>query len=168
MKKFLVATILFTSSLASAAAKEEASRTPYGMAGCGLGALVIDRNEMLPQVGAWFLNSIYGNQTFGITSGTSNCVESRTQTAAMEQEVFIAANLSSLTKEAAQGKGQLIDGLAEVFGCYGEQERVRLGEISQENHSQIFAVMETPSVVQNYLTTIQQDPMLAKSCHKAS
>ncbi len=167
MKKLLFVSALLSSSVVVAAGKAK-STTPYGMAGCGLGALLIDKNEMLPQVGAWFLNSIYGNQTFGITSGTSNCVESRTETAAMEQEVFVAANLSSLSKEAAQGKGQLIDGLAEVFGCYGEAERVRLGEISQQYHGQIFAALEPASVVQNYLSNIQQDTLLGKACHKAS
>src|SRR4051794_6265352 len=55
----------------------EVVKAPWGMAGCGLGALVIDRNETLPQLAAYVLNYlVYSNNTFGMTSGTSNCVES--------------------------------------------------------------------------------------------
>ncbi len=149
-------------------ASAPASGVKYGMAGCGLGALVIDRDELLPQLGATFLNGIYSNQTYGITSGTSNCVESRSEVAAMEQEVYFTANLSSISKEAAQGSGEHIEALAEVFGCRGETDTQRLGQLSQKNYSEIFAKPEPEMVLQRYLTVVNTDPQLAKSCTKAS
>lgn len=145
-----------------------ASGGKYGMAGCGLGALVVDRDELLPQLGASFLNGIYSNQTYGMTSGTSNCVENRSEVAAMEQEVYFTANLNSISKEAAQGSGEHIQALAEVFGCRGESDTQRLGQLSQNHYSEIFAKAEPEFVLQRYLTVVNADPQLAKSCTKAS
>ncbi|MDQ3231334.1 MAG: DUF3015 domain-containing protein [Pseudobdellovibrionaceae bacterium] len=140
----------------------------YGMAGCGLGALVVDRDELLPQVGAWFLNGIYSNQTYGMTSGTSNCVENRSDMAAMEQEVYFTANLNSISREAAQGSGEHIEALAEVFGCRQEADKARLGQLSQNHYAELFAQPEPELVLQRYLTVVNADPQLAKSCTKAS
>ncbi|WP_141736140.1 DUF3015 family protein [Oligoflexus tunisiensis] len=163
MKHILVGSclVLFATGLMAA---EKGPK--YGMAGCGLGALVIDRNELLPQVGAWFLNGIASNQTYGMTSGTSNCVQGRSDVAAMEQEVYMTANLSSLSKEAAQGSGEHLNALAEVLGCQ-EEDKVRLGELSQNHYSELFANQEPEAVLQRYLTVVNADPQLAKSCTKA-
>ena len=46
----------------------------YGMAGCGLGSVVISDDGFL-QVFAATTNGTSYSQSFGITSGTSNCVE---------------------------------------------------------------------------------------------
>lgn len=152
----------------SMAAKSAPTGGKYGMGGCGLGALVIDRDELLPQLGATFLNGIYSNQTYGMTSGTSNCVENRSDVAAMEQEVYFTANLTSISKEAAQGSGEHIAALAEVFGCRGEADLVRLGQLSQNHYTELFAKPEPELVLQRYLMVVNADPQLAKSCTKVS
>lgn len=139
----------------------------YGMAGCGLGASIIKSPGKGAQIGALFLNyAISSNQTSAISSGTSNCVEMRTETAAQEQAVYLSANLSSLSREAAQGQGEHLEGLAEVFGCYGAQERRRLELISQEKHHEIYANLDAEAVLQNYLALMQADPVLANECSK--
>ncbi len=137
----------------------------YGMAGCGLGSIVIKNPSKGPQIGAFFLNAI-GFQTSALTSGTSNCVESRTETAAQEQSVYVIANLSSLSREAAQGGGEHLDGLAEVFGCHGASDRQRLAQLSQEKFDLIFSAPEADGVLDNYLSAIQMDPLLASECTK--
>lgn len=152
----------------AAVAEPMTEESTYGMAGCGLGSVVISKNEAFPQFFAAILNGFSGNQTSGITSGTSNCVESRTQVAAMEQEVFMRANLSSLSREAAQGSGEHIGALAEVFGCREEGSSERLGQISQDRYAQIFTRFEPETVLNNYLTVIQADPILGKTCSKTS
>ena len=161
-------TLLIFVSLTLGASQGLFARANYGMAGCGLGALVIDRNEQLPQIGAWFLNGIYGNQTFGITSGTSNCVEGRTKIVAMEQEVFVAANLTTLKKQASQGEGEHLDGLAEVFGCSGDKEKVRLLQMCKQEYRKIFTSKEPETVLHNILSVIQNDSTLQKNCTLAS
>ena len=46
---------------------------PYGMAGCGLGSMLFGDGGL--QTSAATTNGIVANQSFGITSGTSNCVD---------------------------------------------------------------------------------------------
>ncbi len=172
MKNILIGScvLLFAGALAA----KEKRKAPtvrggaYGMAGCGLGALVVDRDELMPQVGAWFLNSIYSHQTYAISSGTSNCVEGRSEVTAMEQEVYFAANLNSITKEAAQGSGEHLDGIARVFGCEQDEDKTRLNELGQSHYAQIFSEGAPDAVLQSYLSVVNADPQLAKSCGKAS
>ena len=144
-----------------------ATAAPYGMAGCGLGSLLIKNNSKAPQIGAFFLNAT-GYQTSAISTGSSNCVNTRTEVAAMEQQVFVAANLTSLSKEAAQGNGDHLNGLAEVLGCEGDEERLRLGQMSQAKYEQLFATQEPDAVLNSYLSAIQADTYLAEQCTKAS
>ena len=65
---FAVVGVLFTASAA------RAQQGGYGMAGCGLGSLLFGNdNTTLMQILAATTNGLFGSQTFGITSGTSNC-----------------------------------------------------------------------------------------------
>src|SRR6266545_2071443 len=45
----------------------------YGLAGCGLGSMLIGSKPGIVQIFAATTNGSFGTQTFGITSGTSNC-----------------------------------------------------------------------------------------------
>lgn len=141
------------------------SKAPYGMAGCGLGSILISSNTTGPQILAVTLNAT-GYQTSGMTTGTSNCVESRTETAAMEQSVYVTANLSSLSRDAASGNGDVLSGLAEVLGCYSDEDRARLGDIGREKYNVIFASNNPENVLEQYLQAINQDPILAQNCTK--
>ena len=134
---------------------------PYGMGGCGFASLFIKEKDMLPQIGASVVNDFFGStQSFAITSGTSNCVASRSDLAAREQEVFITVNLSSLSKEAAQGAGEHISALAEVFGCPNED----FVKLSQSHYGKIYGTNEPSAVLQNYLREVNSDQNLAKRC----
>ena len=52
---------------------DEMSGQGYGMAGCGLGSILFGAKPGKIQILSGTTNGIYGNQTFGISSGTSNC-----------------------------------------------------------------------------------------------
>src|SRR5262245_21507042 len=58
----------------------------YGMSGCGLGSILFgtDQNKVM-QILAATSNGCFGSQTFGITSGTSNCVSGGVVKAEKEQ-----------------------------------------------------------------------------------
>lgn len=139
----------------------------YGMAGCGLGSLVIGSKGKFPQIGAAFLNAS-GSQLFGITSGTSNCSEAKADVALRERKIFVASNLSTLSKEAAQGGGPHMAGLAEVLGCSSEEHGLRLGQLSQEKYDEIFAEQEPDEVLAQYEAAIEADPELSAHCLAAS
>lgn len=76
----------------------------YGPAGCGLGSMVIGSKPGMEQVFAATTNGTSGSQTFGITSGTSNCGDHGLVNLSKEREVFAQENYTSLVKEMAQGK----------------------------------------------------------------
>ena len=67
--------------LAAAAAHADAdvtvsgTKSTYGTAGCGLGSMIFGDQKGAIQILAATTNSIFGTQTFGITTGTSNCGE---------------------------------------------------------------------------------------------
>lgn len=172
-----LASLLFIGDAAEAAPKKKrrvsskaamSDGAPYGMAGCGVGSLIISYNGKGAQIGAFFLNGLSSLQSSALSSGLSNCVESRTSVAAMEQSVYMSANFNSLSKEAAQGGGEHLNGLAEVLGCRGDAERLRLGYMSQERYDEIFSTQEPDGVLDNYISAIQSDPLLAEQCVKAS
>jgi hypothetical protein len=106
----------------------------YGMAGCGLGSMVFKENNMM-QIFAATTNGTSANQTFGITSGTSNCKPASAMAIINEQEVFMKNNLGSLSKEMAQGEGETLSAFATSLGC---ESTAIAAEVLQDNYSVIF------------------------------
>lgn len=94
----------------------------YGVAGCGLGSIVFGEKGGMIQVVAATLNST-GGQTFGITTGTSNCGESGKSARANQ---FIEVNKVSLENDLARGAGESIVALSEVMGCRNADFTVQL------------------------------------------
>lgn len=121
------------------AASENASysKGSYGMAGCGLGSLII-KNDNIIQVLAATTNGSSYSQTFGITTGTSNCKPS-SKLASIEQKVFVEANYAQLSREAAQGEGEHLKALAELLGC----DHAEFAKFSKANRDEVFAQPET-------------------------
>lgn len=110
MKKILVGTLfagLISSNLMAGANTQT---------GCGLGSTVIQHPDsaILYALQAT-TNGTSANQTFGITSGTSNC--QRANLVMNERvEEFVASNMDSLHREISMGKGENLDTLAELLG----------------------------------------------------
>lgn len=159
MNKIFVSALAVLSFTTVAVAKDKiitstastGSGAPYGMGGCGVGSLVIDKNEKWAQVGASLINDYFG-QIFSITSGISNCVEGGKETAMMEQEVFMTANFTSLSKEAAQGGGSHVAALAEVLGC---EKADAFAKMSQERYDALFNSTEPKAVLSNFLREVK-------------
>lgn len=127
MKTMIIALISMMTSMAFAKA--------YGDAGCGLGSQVFqNNNETISQVLAATTNGTSGNQTFGITSGTSNCTEGGHVRSAMQVPMFIEVNKLTLAKESARGQGETVAGLAQLMGCDAQS----LGHAMQANYKQLF------------------------------
>ena len=162
-KSLLVAMGLLLAVSFSNVAKAE--DRPYGMAGCGLWTYVIKDKSMGAQLGIFALRYFILNvQTFAITSGTSNCVNNASSTASTEREVYVAANLTELSKEAAQGGGTHISGLAQLLGC---EDQDSFAKMSQAKYSRIFDSSDPEVVLDKYLNEVKSHEVLAKSCTRA-
>jgi hypothetical protein len=121
-----------------AAEMKSYSRGAYGMAGCGLGSMVI-KDDSIMQIFAVTTNGTSANQTFGITTGTSNCKPGSKKMASIEQKVFVEANFAELSREAAQGDGEHLRAFAELLGCDHDE----FLKFSKANREVIFAQPET-------------------------
>ncbi len=144
---------------------EEVYQAAYGMAGCGLGSILIKEDTMLMQIFAATLNAT-GYQTSGISSGTSNCtVGGSSDARLLEQEIYVQANLNSLIKEAAQGEGRFLRGFAEVLGCTNQFDT--FATIGQEQYSTIFTSSDSKIVLENYRGIVLSNELLNNSCSRA-
>jgi hypothetical protein len=139
---------LATSGLGLASALLALSATsnaaPYGTAGCGLGSVFFGSNQG-SQIFAATTNGSSGNQTFGISSGTSNCVPGSKAEAFNKQRDFVDTNLASLASEMAQGSGETLAAYTQTLGC-----EVNIGVVNkalQAGHAKIFSETSAQGVV---------------------
>lgn len=138
----------------------------YGQAGCGLGSMIVGSKPGMQQVFAATTNGTFGSQTFGITSGTSNCGDHGLVNLSKEREVFAQENYTSLVKEMAQGKGENLYTLASLYQCPAAKHQ-EFGAMVQEKFDSLVASDQTTSTellsqLENQLTG---HPTLASSCN---
>jgi hypothetical protein len=87
----------------------------YGVAGCGLGSILFGAQPGPIQIFAATTNGLFGTQTFGISSGTSNCAN--TTGGAIAAKAFIETNREAFAKDVSRGSGETIANLATLSGC---------------------------------------------------
>lgn len=145
-------TVLAGSLLASPAMASQ-----IGPAGCGLGNQVFKKDN---QVLAATTNGTSGNQTFGITSGTSGCTDSA---ATAQMTIFVESNKIALSKEAARGQGETIEALAGLMGC-GDSKSV--GQELKAKYAEIFGATadDSGAVVRSIQNAVRGNQQLASSC----
>ena len=138
----------------------------YGAAGCGLGSMIMGSDSGFSQVFASTTNGTSGSQTFGITSGTSNCGDHGLVRLDKEREVFAQENYTTLVKEMAQGKGENLYTLARLYQCPTESHQ-QFGAMVQEKFNHLVTTDQTTSAellreLENQLT---RHSKLAKACN---
>ena len=138
----------------------------YGTAGCGLGSIVIGSERGPEQIFAIITNGTSGSQTFGMTSGTSNCGDHGLLNLSKEREVFASENYTSLVKEMAQGKGEHLNILASMYQCPTAQYQ-EFGAMTQKKFNDIVpGAQTTPDALLSQLETmLSQHHSLSKACH---
>ena len=132
----------------------------YGAAGCGLGSMVLGQNNGFAQVFAATTNGTFASQTFGITSGTSNCGGGGSSPTSLQ---YIEANKVSLASEASQGNGETVKGLAELMGCSNSK---LFGATLQKNYNQIFPTQDIAAnnINASIYNVIKADSKLKDTC----
>ncbi|HEY8271369.1 MAG TPA: DUF3015 family protein [Pseudobdellovibrionaceae bacterium] len=133
MKSFIVAlaTLGYVISANAASADSLKGTGVYGDAGCGLGSMVFGNKEGIVQVVAATLNGT-GMQTFGITSGTSNCGPGLFSSA--EINSFMQSNAVALENDIARGQGETLSTLNNMLGCSSQ-----FGDTLQKNYKNIYS-----------------------------
>lgn len=86
--------------------------------GCGLGSMAWrGQSGIIPQVAAVTTNGIFGNQTFGITFGTSGCDPNGRVTGGTQKMIlaFVENNMEQFALDAASGEGETLTTLAGIL-----------------------------------------------------
>lgn len=117
----------------------------HPMAGCGLGYVLFgnEKSDQVSQILGATTNGTSGNQTFGITSGTSGCTKDGAVKFVKEAEVYAEINLKDISRDMASGRGEFLDGLATLVGV---SDKAAFGAFVQENYSSLFPSVNTSSV----------------------
>ena len=135
MKKVLLGLALSIAVTGSALAGQAATNT-----GCGLGTVLWENkadNSILFQALQATTNGTSGNQTFGISSGTSNCQQPSKIAQNEKLNLFVQANMDNLAQDIAMGKGESLDTFAELLGISADQSAAFNAKL-QANFGKIF------------------------------
>jgi len=150
MKRILVVAFAFCLILAGTAIAQELKDN----VGCGLGTMIFEetKDSVAIHVLAATTNGTFGNQTFGITTGTLGC---RTPAKWVSNELnnFVASNMDALAKDIAMGSGETLDTLAELMGV-AEAKRAEFNSTLQANFPKIFTSgkVESADVIDNIVS----------------
>ncbi len=105
---------------------------------CGWGAKLFDGQAgVIPNLAATITNGTSGNQTFGISSGTSGCSQNGVVRSTWKTAMFIDGNKERLAHDMSIGNGETLDSLAHLIGVR-DQDRAMFDRATQENLSSIF------------------------------
>ena len=104
--------------------------------GCGLGSIIFKgQSGLIFQVLAVTTNASFGNQTFGISTGTSGCDQhGRISGGTGKVLAFLENNLEQFAVDAARGHGETIDTVAALMGVSSD----KAGTTIKENFAFIF------------------------------
>jgi hypothetical protein len=149
MKKFFLVLLSLT-SVALAKVQNEGLKNQlkgtggFGFAGCGFGSMMFEPKQN--QLIAITSNHITSSQVFGISSGTSNCMDAIAVPINHAERLpeFIESNKERLSAEAAKGQGETINTLSAILDCKPKEVRTTL----KENYKKIFVdtKMESASI----------------------
>ncbi len=141
MKKYLlvaVSALILSPSLTFAG-----KHGNHGMAGCGLGYLVMRENNTKPmQVLGATTNSFVYSQMSGITSGTSGCTEDGAYKVVQAAQVYAEVNLDTLRHEVASGQGEFVSTFASMLVAQ-DKNVPEVVSVLQKNYAVLFPTAST-------------------------
>ena len=156
MKKILAAVAIAAVPFGAMAAGEN------NIGSCGWGAKLFDgQSGVAPQVLAVTTNGTFGNQTFGITFGTSGCTQDGAVRSNWKTALFIDGNKEMLARDMSVGSGETLDSLAHLMGVES-QDRAAFNRVAKENLWKIFSADATSDIVANLRQVLAADAQLAR------
>lgn len=163
MKKLIIALLTVVSSFAFAKGKGSSGSfaRQYGMAGCGLGSVIVGKRGA--QIFAGTTNGTSFNQSIGITVGTLNCVDSPSAEVAGRMDQFIMVNRSQVQGDIARGQGETIAAIGQYMGCSANAGQI--GSALKSDYPTIFTSgAPANEITDGIISTILSNPELAASC----
>jgi hypothetical protein len=114
---------------------------------CGWGSKVMQgQRGIVPQVLGATTNGTSGNQTFGISSGTSGCTQDGAVSSTWKTVMFIDGNKEKLAQDMSKGNGESLQSLAQLMGVK-DADKAAFYRATKENFAQIFG-SDTASTVE--------------------
>ena len=90
--------------------------------GCGLGSIVMrDQSTTALQIMA-VTSNVTGSQTFGITTGTSNCAKPNNFVSNEKLIRFVSENMDELAMDISSGKGETLSTVAKLMNVENTPE----------------------------------------------
>lgn len=165
---FILISLVLTFSVSSHAAggkEKKAFSREYGMAGCGLGSVIIGKKG--GQIFASTTNDLSLNQMIGITAGSLNCMDQASSEVASQVDTFILANRSQIQGDIAKGNGETVSTLATVLGC--EKQSSQVGVELKNNYEVIFSDgAYTNEITDSIISVIKNNKELSAQCNHLS
>lgn len=131
MKKLIAGAILLS-----------ASSVAFAQPGCGVGAMIWkEQSGIAPHVLAATTNASFGNQTFGMTTGTLGC---QTNQSVQSMAMYMDSNIDKVARDMSRGTGENLETLAVLLGVE-EADRGDFRALMQDNFASIFPSSDTTS-----------------------
>lgn len=133
-------------------------------AGCGAGTIIWKGKQgVFFKLLATLTNGSFGNQTFGITSGTLGCNGQGPVTAESTLIQFAQGNMDALSADMARGEGEALTTVAAIYGIESA-DREAFYTLAQSNYGTIFSRADVTSteVVVSVRELMAKDARLAR------
>lgn len=147
MKRILAVFIVVSLTLLASTALAGQARNNTG---CGLGSMLFEDNADGSAVSQSFqatTNGTFGNQTFGITSGTSGCDQPDNMFKDDKLLSFTVDNMDGLARDIAAGQGETLTTVAELMEIPASEQPQTFSRL-QDNFDKIFVTGdESASVI---------------------
>ncbi|MFN8391497.1 MAG: DUF3015 domain-containing protein [Bdellovibrionota bacterium] len=131
---------------------------------CGWGSKLMEGNSgIAPQVLAVTTNGTSGNQTFGITSGTSGCTQDGVVHSTWKTAMFVDGNMNKLARDMSVGHGETLDSLANLMGMDDAHKGIFF-QAAKDNFAKIFSsdAVTSQEVVASLKEVVGQNAELAQ------
>ena len=138
-----------------------ASSMAFAQPGCGVGAMIWKgQSGIAPHVLAATTNATFGNQTFGMTTGTLGC---QTNESVQSMAMYMDSNIDKVARDMSRGNGENLETLAVLLGVEAT-DRDAFRQILQDNFAAVFPSSDTTSgeAVDAIVALLEKNESLSK------
>ena len=156
MKKGLAVAVVFVLVAFAVSSAFAAGGQAHQNTGCGLGDLAWQGKadgSILFQAFQSTTNGTFASQTFGITSGTSDCTQPAKFVKNERLNEFVVANMDNLAKDISRRQGETLEAFADLMQVPAEK-RAEFYQKLQTSFAKIFTSKDVvlANVVDNVAT----------------